>query len=355
MVLLSNLPDSGSRRRLLVVCLCIIIAGFGLVIYNLFNIQIRQGDFYQQRAIAQQLRTTPITANRGTIYDRNGNTLAVSATVWTVLFSPHDITDEQAVVLADGMSEILGVDREFVIEKAKNKKNYYQIVKKKVEKETADKVIAFAAEHEIAGVSLQEDSKRYYPYGSLGSSVLGFVNEENQGAYGIESYYNNTLSGTPGKVVAAKNAWGTDMPFSYQEMYAAQNGNSLVLTLDETIQHMLDKHLETAVVEHKVRNRAAGIILDVKTGEILGMTTKPDFDPNAAYEIADPVMKAAVEALRGNDEEYQKALNEARFQQWNNKCISEPYEPGSVFKIITLASGLEVGAVVPSNHIWWAM
>ena len=352
MVLLSNLPDSGSRRRLLVVCLCIIIAGFGLVIYNLFNIQIRQGDFYQQRAIAQQLRTTPITANRGTIYDRNGNTLAVSATVWTVLFSPHDITDEQAVVLADGMSEILGVDREFVIEKAKNKKNYYQIVKKKVEKETADKVIAFAAEHEIAGVSLQEDSKRYYPYGSLGSSVLGFVNEENQGAYGIESYYNNTLSGTPGKVVAAKNAWGTDMPFSYQEMYAAQNGNSLVLTLDETIQHMLDKHLETAVVEHKVRNRAAGIILDVKTGEILGMTTKPDFDPNAAYEIADPVMKAAVEALRGNDEEYQKALNEARFQQWNNKCISEPYEPGSVFKIITLASGLEVGAVVPSNHFY---
>ena len=113
------------------VCLCIIIAGFGLVIYNLFNIQIRQGDFYQQRAIAQQLRTTPITANRRTIYDRNGNTLAVSATVWTVLFSPHDITDEQAVVLADGMSEILGVDREFVIEKAKNKKNYYQIVKRR--------------------------------------------------------------------------------------------------------------------------------------------------------------------------------------------------------------------------------
>ncbi|MCI9508331.1 MAG: PASTA domain-containing protein [Angelakisella sp.] len=346
----SALPDSSSRRRLLVVCLCIILVGFGMVIANLYKIQLKEGDFYQQRAIAQQLRTTPITANRGTIYDRNGKTLAVSATVWTVLFSPHDITDEQAVVLADGMSEILGVDREFVIEKAKNKKNYYQIVKKKVEKETADKVIAFAAEHEINGVSLQEDSKRYYPYGSLGSSVLGFVNEENQGAYGLESYYNNTLSGTPGKVVAAKNAWGTDMPFSYQEMYEAEDGQSLVLTMDETIQHMLDKHLETAVVEHKVRNRAAGIIMDVKTGEVLGMTTKPDFDPNAAYEIDDPIAKAAVEALRGNDEEYQKALNEARFQQWNNKAISEPYEPGSVFKIITLSAGLETGAVVPSDH-----
>ena len=193
---MSNLPDSSSRRRLLIVCLCIVALGFGMVVYNLYKVQITQGDFYQQRAIAQQLRTTPITANRGTIYDRNGNTLAVSATVWTVLFSPHDIDDAEAEILADGMSEILGVDREFVIEKAKNKKNYYQIVKKKVEKETADKVIAFAAEHKIAGVSLQKDSKRYYPYGSLGSSVLGFVNEENQGAYGIESYYNTTLSGT---------------------------------------------------------------------------------------------------------------------------------------------------------------
>ena len=309
----TNLPDSSSRRRLLVVCLCIVVLGFGVVIYNLFGIQITKGDFYQQRAISQQLRTTPITANRGTIYDRNGNTLAVSATVWTVLFSPHDITDEEAVILADGMSEILGVDREFVIEKAKNKKNYYQIVKKKVEKDIADQVIAFAAEHNIAGVSLQEDSKRYYPYGSLGSSVIGFVNEENQGAYGIESYYNSTLSGTPGKVVAAKNAWGTDMPFSYQEMYEAQDGLSLVLTMDETVQHMLDKHLETAVVEHKVRNRAAGIIMNVKTGEILAMTTKPDFDPNEAYEIADPVAKAALEAYQKGTEEYEKALNAARF------------------------------------------
>ena len=275
---MSNLPETSARRRLLIVGVCLVGLGFGIVIYSLFKIQIKEGDYYQQRAIAQQLRTTPITANRGAIYDRNGNTLAMSATVWTVLFSPHDITDEQAEVLAQGMSDILGVDPDFIIEKAKNKKSYYQI--------------AFAAEHDINGVSLQEDSKRYYPYGSLASSVLGFVNDENQGAYGIESYYNNILSGTPGKVVAAKNAWGTDMPFSYQEMYEAQDGQSLVLTIDETIQHILDKHLETAVVEHQVRNRAAGIIMDVKTGEILAMTTKPDFDPNEAYEIADPATKA---------------------------------------------------------------
>lgn len=348
----SNLPDSSARKRLLVVGLFIVLLGFGMVIRNLYDIQITKGDFYQQRAISQQLRTTPITANRGAIYDRNGNTLAVSATVWTVLFSPHDIDDEEAIILADGMSEILGVDRQFIIERAQNKKNYYQVIKRKVEKDVADQVIDFANQHKIAGVSLQEDSKRYYPYGSLASSVLGFVNEENQGAYGIESYYNSTLSGTPGKVVAAKNAWGTDMPFSYQEMYEAQDGNSLVLTIDETVQHMLDKHLETAVVEHKVRNRAAGIIMSVKTGEILAMTTKPDFDPNEAYEIADPVAKAAVEVYQKDSEEYQNALNAARFLQWNNKCISEPYEPGSVFKIMTLSTGLETGAVLPSNHFY---
>ena len=164
---MSNLPQRSIRLRLLAAGTAMVLIGFGAVILNLYKIQISNGDYYQQRAIAQQLRTTSITANRGTIYDRNGKVLAASATVWTVLFSPADITDEEAEILADGMSEILGVDREFVIEKAKNKKNYYQIVKKKVEKETADQVIEFAAEHDINGVSLQEDK--------LDNSVLSYL------------------------------------------------------------------------------------------------------------------------------------------------------------------------------------
>lgn len=354
---MSKLPEKNIRMRLLAVTGIMVIVGFGMVIHSLYKIQLKEGDFYQQRAIAQQLRTTSITANRGVIYDRNGKMLAASATVWTVLFSPADITDEQAEILADGMSEILGVDRDFVVEKAKNKKNYYQIVKKKVEKEVADQVLAFASEHDIKGVSLQEDSKRYYPYGDLGSNLIGFVNDENQGAYGIESYYNDTLSGTPGKQVSAKNAWGTDMSFRYEDMYAAQDGNSLVLTIDETIQHILDKHLETAVKEHGVRNRAAGILIDVKTGAILAMSTQPSFDPNEPYVITDESLQATLDLLKADESDegkaaYQSALNEAWFHQWNNKCITEPYEPGSVFKIVTLSAGLENGACTPDSHYY---
>ncbi len=352
---MSKLPGNNIRLRLLTAALLLTVVGFGAVVYSLYNIQIVKGDFYQQKAISQQLRTTSITANRGTIYDANMKKLAVSATVWTVVFSPADITDEQAELLADGLDEILGVDREFVIEKAKNKKNYHQIVKKKVEKEVADQVLAFASENKIGGVYLVEDSKRYYPYGTLASTVLGFVNDENQGSYGLEAKYNNVLSGTPGKMVSAKNAQGTDMPLEYTDMYEAEDGNSIVLTIDETVQHMLDKHVRTAVIEHGVKNRAAGIVMDVKTGAILAMTTMPDFDPNEPLTIANTATREAVEAMpQGTEEEqaaYRKAKEAAQFLQWNNKCISEPYEPGSVFKIITVSTALETGAT-DLNHTY---
>ena len=151
---MSKLPENSMRIRLLAAAVILTVVGFGAVIHSLYKIQIVQGDFYQQKAISQQLRTTAITANRGTIYDTNMKKLAVSATVWTVVFSPADITDEQAEILADGLEEILDVDRDFVIEKAKNKKNYHQIVKKKVEKEVADQVLAFASENKINGVYL---------------------------------------------------------------------------------------------------------------------------------------------------------------------------------------------------------
>ncbi|MEA5012363.1 MAG: penicillin-binding transpeptidase domain-containing protein [Angelakisella sp.] len=352
---MSKLPANSLRNRLLAAALLLTVVGFGTVIRSLYIVQIEKGDFYQQKAISQQLRTTTITANRGTIYDANMKKLAVSATVWTVVFSPADITDEQAEVLADGLADILGVDREMIIEKAKNKKNYHQIVKKKVEKETADKVLAFASQNKIGGVYLVEDSKRYYPYGTLASTVLGFVNDENQGSYGLEAYYNNTLSGTPGKMVSAKNAQGTDMPLEYTDMYDAQDGNSIVLTIDETVQHMVDKHVRTAVIEHGVKNRAAAIVMDVRTGEILAMTTMPDFDPNEPLVIANTATREAVNSMDRSTEEasqaYRKALEEAQFLQWNNKCISEPYEPGSVFKVFTVATALETGAT-DMNHTY---
>lgn len=164
--------------------------------------------------MSRQLRATTINANRGTIYSADGQILAASATSWRVIFSPADITDEQATLLADGMSEILGVDREFILERAGNKKSFYQVIKRQVDKETADAAYQFALDNKINGVTLLPDTTRYYPYGTMASTVLGFVNADNEGAYGLEAYYNSTLSGTPGKVVTAKNAWGTDMPYN---------------------------------------------------------------------------------------------------------------------------------------------
>ncbi|MEG1687201.1 MAG: penicillin-binding transpeptidase domain-containing protein, partial [Angelakisella sp.] len=357
-----DLPNNQIRRRLAIAGVLLIFVGLGAVVHQLYTIQLENGDFYQTKALAQQLRTTSVSANRGTVYDRNGNILAVSGDVWTVLFSPADITDAQAELLADGVSDILGVKREDVIEGAKDKTKYYRVIKKSVDKQTADKVLAFADEHDIKGVYLEESSKRTYPYGSVASNVLGFVNTENKGAYGLEAYYNNTLSGTPGRVVTAKNAWGTDMLFRYQEVYNPQDGNSVVTTLDATIQQIMERHMRTAVIEHGVKKKAAGIFMDIRTGEVLAMVTMPDFDPNKPNELADREAREAVEALKPQPlpenpteeqqtaydavfKEYDKALAQAQFDQWNNKCISVPYEPGSVFKIVTLSAGLETGAV----------
>lgn len=359
---MQKLPSNQIRRRLAIAGGLLTVVGFGMVAHQLYSIQITDGDFYQKKALAQQMRTTPISAARGSIYDRNGNVLAVSTEVWTVLFSPADITDEQAQVLGDGMSKILGVDRETVIEAAKDKGNYYYVVKRRVEKEVADQVLKFASDNKIIGVTLEEDSKRTYPYGNLASSTLGFVNTENKGAYGLEAFYNSTLSGTPGRVMSFKNAWGTTMPFRYQDTYSPQDGNSMVLTLDATVQQVLERHLKTAVIEHGVKNRAAAIYMDIKTGAILGMVTMPDFDPNNPNAIDNKAIRETVEALKptplaagasaeetalyqGQQKAYIDSLAQAQFSQWNNKCISEPYEPGSVFKIVTLSAGLETGAV----------
>ncbi len=372
--------------------LAVLTSGFLVVTMMLYSIQIVNGSRFTQDSLAQQLKSTPITPARGKIYDRNGNVLSESHTVWNVLFSPADTTAEQAELIAQGMADILGVSREKVLEDAGDKSKYYKVISRGVGKELVDKVLQFAliaqGMADILGVSrekvledagdkskyykvisrgvgkelvdkvlqfadknslnslyLEETSKRSYPYSTLASSVLGFVNLDNKGAYGLEAYYNTELSGTPGRVVTAKNAKGTDMSFRYQDIYNPQDGNSIVTTIDSTIQQILEKNLRTAVIEHGVQNRAAGIFMDITTGEILGMATMPDFDPNLPNNIKDREIQAQLKSLEGNAEEYNKALLQAQFDQWNNKAISEPYEPGSVFKIITLAAALEEGAV----------
>ncbi len=347
-------PSVRMKKRMIVCIIALSILGTAVILLRLFRLQMVDAEELQRRAAQQQMRVTSISSQRGTIRDRNGNILAKSGTVWTVYISPVDIdSEEERQLIANGLAEILDVSPEFVIEKSQ-RNTYYEIIKRKIERPLADEITQFTQDNDITAVGLEEDYKRYYPYGNLASTVLGFTGMENQGAYGIEAYYDKVLSGTPGRVVSAKNAWGTDMPFKYEKMYEAKDGNDIVLTIDVNIQQFLEKHLEQAVIEHNVKNKAAGVVMDVQTGEILAMSTKPDFDPNSPNEIYDPAvkaqlaeMKAALELIADETEretaqqEYTSALASAQFDQWRNKVISDPYEPGSVFKIITASAALE--------------
>ncbi|MBQ3077437.1 MAG: PASTA domain-containing protein [Clostridia bacterium] len=335
--------DNKTRRRMTVVLFLFLTFTFTFILGRLFIVQILRHESYQTRAIEQQVRDTTITPRRGTIYDRNMKTLAVSASTETVYIAPKSMKDEsERVLVATELSRILGVEYETVLKKSRNE-NYYEIIKRQVEKEQADLVRAFVKEHQLSSVALAEDSKRYYPYGAFASHVLGFTNVDGEGIEGIEAYYNDLLIGKPGRIITAKNAHGTDMPFQYEQYIDAQNGYSLVLTIDEAVQHFIEKGLENAVVEFNVQNRATAIVMDVNTGAILGMATKPDFDLNNPREITDPELLAELEALSGS--EYSDRQMEIWQSMWRNKAIADSYEPGSVFKILTAAMALEKNVV----------
>ena len=346
----------GGRVRLVMLMLG---AAMTVLIVRLFYLQVVQADMWKEKASSQQMYSTSITATRGNIYDRNMKTLARSVTVWTVFISPAEMKEEQRELVASGLSEILDVDYDMVYEKSLKTWRYNETIKHKVDNDTADEVTAFIQENDIKGIYLTEESMRYYPYGNLASTVLGFTGSDGSGAYGLEAYYNKALSGTDGVIASVRNAKGTAMPFSEQQIYDAEDGQSLVLTIDETVQHYLEKHLENAVQEHEVQNRAVGIVMNVKTGEILAMSTKPDFDPNEPSAIYDTTTaEALAEQLEeaGDDEEkldaYYEALGEAQLAQWRNKAISDPYEPGSVFKLITASAALETGTVTGSTPFY---
>ena len=344
-------PNLSMRRRIQFISFVMAFLIVAILIARLAYLHLVNYEEYKQKASEQQFRVTSITPNRGTIYDSLGNELAKSATVWTVYIVPVNIkSDEEAQLIARGMSEILGTDYETVYQRAKKSNTYYQIVKKRIEDEQADAVRQFILDNDIKGrISMEEDTKRYYPYGSLASTVLGFVGDENSGLYGIEAYYNKILSGTPGRIVSAKNAWGSDMPYKYEQMFEAADGNSLVLTINSVIQMFVEKHLDNAVTEHDVRNRAFCIVMEIKTGRILAMATKGDFDPNAPFELYDDYAIERLNEFEEGSDEYYAQLKIEQELQWQNKAVSDPYEPGSVFKILTAASVLEENLVNASS------
>lgn len=387
------------RSRTVLVMVLLGVCTFVALFWKLYDLQIRQHEDLQEQAVSQQTRSTVITASRGTIYDRNLTPLALSATAETVFISPKEIEEYVAsqetkqaeaqaeaaengtsyaapelrdeAYIARGLSRILGVDEGTILKKMEKTYSQYEIIKLRAEQTTADEVRKFingqiddegnavpeGQEVKLRGVYMEPDSKRYYPYGSLASNVIGFVNAENQGGVGLEAKYESQLEGTSGLTVTAKNAKNTDLLYQYEQYYDAENGNSLVLTLDATVQHSLEKNMESMLDKFDAKNGGTGIVMDVNTGAIIAMASYPNYDLQDYGSIYDETLQKQLDekladlaknrSSYATEEDYEAAVSkvtsEVMQSQWRNKCIDSTYEPGSTFKPITLAAALEEG------------
>ena len=328
-----------TQKRILILS-GILIFLFSLLIGRIAYIQFIDGNRLSKEAIEQQTRDRMINAKRGTIYDRNGKQLAVSADVETVNLSPATVREDgDPQKCADVLSQVLKMERETILEKI-NSNVSYVMVKRKVEKEQADAI----REAGLTGVYMDADTKRYYPYNNIASHIIGFTGTDNQGLLGIEQKYDNILKGQYGRIVTARNADGTEMPYKYDRYYTPEDGSDITLTIDVSIQHFLEKHLDQALTDLQLANGAAGIIMDVKTGEILAMATKPDFDLNEPLLVTDTAEKQRIEAISDSTERG-NATQEYLNKLWRNKAVVDSYEPGSTFKIITSAMALEENVV----------
>lgn len=335
-------------RKALGITAVLVFLGFGAVVVSLFRWQILRGEEMSTAALDQSLTSTTLNAMRGTIYDATGKVLAQSASVWTVVLEPAyfaDYDDPEATrqKVASGLASILDMDETEVYEKTQGN-SYFVYLKRKVETSVRDEINQFLEDNDISsGVRLIEDYKRYYPYGTVASTVLGFTGTDGQGLDGVELQYDTELRGTSGRLISSRNALGTDMPFEYEQYVEAQDGNNLVLTIDETVQSVLEKYLAEGVDQFNVKNGAVAIMMDVDTGAILGLATTPSYDPNDPFTIYDENLQAQIDALP--EDEQDAAFNEAQLKQWRNKAVSDTYYPGSVFKMCTFAMGLEEGVV----------
>ncbi len=356
-----NTPTPGGNRppnkmmlsRTFVLLIVCGVAAFIVLLGQLYQIQIRKHDLYEAAAIEQQVRETALDSGRGTIYDRNHKILAMSATVDTIYISPAEIImyQEDPVLISKTLSQILGVEYARIMEMTSDTKSWYKTVARKVEQDVSDRVREFKNEYNLKGVKIETDSKRYYPYSSLASHVVGFVGFENNGLAGVELSMNSQLTGTAGRVVRAKNAYGTDMLYTkYEDFYDAEDGYNVTLTIDTTVQYYLEKNLRQAVEDYGVRNGAAAIAMDVNTGELLGLVSLDNFDSNHYQSVSEKV-QAQIEETE--DETVRSTLlSNAQHNQWHNKAVEDMYEPGSTFKPITIAMALEEGVVTKDSQFY---
>ena len=318
-----------------------------------YRLMVTEYDYYSRIALNNQTRSTRVTADRGTVFDRNMNVLAASVTVENVYLDPHELRQSQAEVeeIAQALGQILELDPVWIQKQAQDYSMRYKQIAARVDPDTADRIRAYINEYSISGIHLEPSSRRVYPYGTLAAQVIGFTNNSNTGSEGIEAAYNSFLEGHPGKVITTKGNNEMDMPFSYEQYLLASPGCDVILTLDATVQQILEKQMEAAIARYKVLNGAFGLVMNVNTGEILAMATLGSYDPNNYLEIADEETRMALEQLKqDSDPAYQEDLNAARLKQWRNRVISDGYEPGSTFKVLTLAAALDCGAVSLDSH-----
>ena len=353
--------DTGQHRRILAAAALLGVLAFIPVAIRLYDLMVANYAYYENLALRNQTRTTQVTADRGLIYDRNMNILACSQSVENVYLDPHELKQSKADILAiaQTLGQILELDPDWIAEQAKDTKMRYKQVAARVDEETAGKIRTYINDNGISGIHLEPNSQRYYPYGTLAAQVIGFTNASNTGSEGVEAAYNSYLEGSAGKVITTKGNNEMDMPFSYEKYVTSRSGCSVILTLDATVQSCLEKQMEAAIARYDVQNGAFGIVMNVNTGEILAMATLGNYDPNNYLEILNGEDSAEVEGLRqeylaypeGSDEyiqgkkAYQEALQAARLKQWRNRCLSDGYEPGSTFKVLTMAAALDSGAI----------
>ncbi len=345
------------KKRIMLLLASVVMIFFALLV-RVAWLQIVRGEWLSSAAREQQTSDNIISPERGLIYDRNMKVLANNLSVETISITPKNVRDNSKQTpeqIAAKLAEILELDKESVLNKI-NKKSNFEYIKKKVEKDQADAVRAYIEEYRIDGIRFAEDTKRYYPYGNFASQVIGFAGSDNTGLEGIEMVYDEQLRGVPGRIVSANKTAGLEIPDNYESYYEAQNGKSVVLTLDETIQHFTEKHLENARVENQLEEGAAAIVMNVKTGEILAMATKPDYNLNEPFAVTSaveekyPEIKKELEALEGSA--YNARLTEVTQFLRRNKAVVDSYEPGSTFKIAVASMALEENVVGLNDHFF---
>ena len=347
---LRTLPEQAFRARARLVALLLCSICFAGLIARLYWLQLAAGDWYTRRALGQQLRDTVVPADRGRIYSADGVLLAANSSCWTLRASPREMPADKLELAAHGLAQILELDEASLLEKFRDRASNDCLLRYRVERSMADAVRDFCEENSITGIRINQDSKRWYPQGEFLASVLGFTNVDNAGVAGLELKYDDLLTGENGVVLTAVNAWGYTLEQSYETEHFPTEGDGLRLTIDSCIQHYLENALSYAVQEHHVAARAVGIVMDVNTGAVLAMSTTPSYDPNEPRVIADEASRNQVESLSG--EARRAALQLAQQTQWRNKAVSDLYEPGSVFKLITCAAALDAGAITRHSSFY---